>query len=440
MTLSRHTPFRFKSGEQLLEKAEELGFDLPYQESIDILLEPFVLCGRRIPNRIVVQPMEGCDSNPDGSPSDLTLRRYERYAKGGNGTIWFEAVSVMREGRSNPRQLWINDDNIGDFKSIVEQTRNTAYETFGRQHDPYLVLQLTHSGRFSKPDGKLLGKVGAYNPYLNDSKDIETYSDAELHFIRDKFIEAVKLADEAGFDSVDIKVCHGYLLHELLCNRTESDSKYSGELANRMGLLLEIIELVRDEVPKIMVSVRFNAYDGFPYPYGFGVSKEKDIPAMEEPQRLVKELIDHNCRMFNVTAGIPAANPQISRPFDKALPEMELPEEHPLEGVTRLIELCKTFQKLHPEIPFVGTGYSYLRQYWPNVAANAVAEKMASLIGLGRGSFAYPDAPLDLMEKGKLDSKKVCITCSKCSELMKNGKTTGCVVRDNSVYGEVLRK
>jgi hypothetical protein len=152
--MTNHEPFAFKSSEELLKRAEELGAQLPFQDSIEPLLKSFTIGSKQIPNRMAVQPMEGFDGEPDGSPGELTFRRYRRYAQGGSGLIWFEATSVVREGRSNPHQLWLHAGSLDKFKQLVQHTRDTAHQVFGHSHDVFLVLQLTHSGRYSQPEGK----------------------------------------------------------------------------------------------------------------------------------------------------------------------------------------------------------------------------------------------------------------------------------------------
>ena len=96
--MSKHQPFRYKTADELLKKAEELGINLPWQETLDPLFNPVCLGEKKIPNRLVVHPMEGFDATPDGAPGELTFRRYKRYAEGGSGMIWFEATAVVREG------------------------------------------------------------------------------------------------------------------------------------------------------------------------------------------------------------------------------------------------------------------------------------------------------------------------------------------------------
>jgi len=440
--MPKHEIFKFKTLDDLLLKADRLGINIPVQERIDNLFESIKVGSKTIPNRIVVQPMEGFDSEPDGAPGELTFRRYDRYARGGSGMIWFEATSIVQEGRSNAHQLMLNKRTLDGFKRLVEQTRASATKEFGSSQDPYLVIQLTHSGRYSKPEGKPLNKVACHNPFLDDEDTKATlFSDDELDTIKDIFIKAVALACEAGFDAVDVKACHGYLFHELLGAHTRADSKYGGSFKNRTRLILDTSKEIKSTVPEILTAVRLNVTDGIPYPYGFGASTDGSLGFdLCEPKKLIVQLVKEGCLLLNVTAGIPYHSPHIVRPYNKPLSGKQAPEEHPLEGVARMIQLVGELQRGFPDIPFTGSAFSWLRQYWPYVGAAVLDSRMASLIGLGRGSFAYPDAPKDLMQRGKLNPTKCCIACSCCSELMRHGSATGCVARDKEIYSELYKR
>jgi 2,4-dienoyl-CoA reductase-like NADH-dependent reductase (Old Yellow Enzyme family) len=106
----------------------------------------------------------------------------------------------------------------------------------------------------------------------------------------------------------------------------------------------------------------------------------------------------------------------------------------------KMISGTSFFQKRFPEIAFVGSAYSYLRQFAPNVGAAVIQNGDAKFIGFGRSSFAYPDLPLDLIKKGKADPSKICITCSGCTRLIRSLRHGGCVIRDREIYGNELKK
>jgi 2,4-dienoyl-CoA reductase (NADPH2) len=430
-----HERFRFKSKEELIGKAKQLGFDLPFDEEISSLLKPLVIDEHNIPNRIVIQPMEGYDSIKDGSPSDLTRRRYLRYAEGGSGIIWFEAVAVSPEGRSNPRQLRLHQENIDNYEFLCRDIRKHAS---ANNKNPMLVIQLTHSGRYSKPDGNHEPLVPQLNPLL-DKGTPYLLTDDDLKRIQDQFVAASRLALLAGFDAIDIKSCHGYLIHELLSSRDRKKSIYGGpEPFKRFRFLLETIDRIKAEVPGILLTVRLNIYDG--YKGGFGTGTDGMTTDLTEPVMLIAELMLRGIRLLNITMGSPYFNPHIVRPFDNPLPGVQPPDEHPLAGVMRMINGASIIQHRFPDMQIVGSAYSYLRQYAPNVGAAVINNKDASLIGFGRNSFAYPSLANDLLIKGSADPDKVCITCSGCSRLIRNLRPGGCVIRDREIYGKELKK
>jgi 2,4-dienoyl-CoA reductase (NADPH2) len=430
-----HERFRFKNKEELITKARTLGFNIPFEDDISILFTPVTVDDHNVPNRLVIQPMEGYDSSKDGSPTDLTRRRYLRYAEGGSGMIWIEAVAVSEEGRSNPRQLWLHQENVDNYEFLCNDIRKHAS---AGSMNPLLVIQLTHSGRYSKPLGKAEPLVPQLKPVL-DTGTLHILSDDELKKIQDKYIMAARLALLAGFDAIDIKACHGYLIHELLSSRERKGSIYGGpEPYKRFRFLLETIDRIKAEVPPIILTVRLNIYDACNG--GFGMSNDEGIPDLTEPEMLISELRLRGIHLLNITMGSPYYNPHIVRPFDTPLPGVPPPDEHPLSGVSRMIEGASEIQHKFPEMQIVGSAYSYLRQFGPNVGAAIIKNRDATFIGFGRNSFAYPSMANDLMTRGIADPDKVCISCSGCSRLIKNLYRGGCVIRDREIYGNELKK
>ncbi len=435
--------FPYRSGEDLRAEATRLGLDLPWQESIDPLLEPVSIDDNQLPNRMAIHPMEGFDSEPDGAPGELAFRRYRRFAGGGSGLIWFEAASVVPEGRSNPRQLWLHAGSLDTFSRLVEETRRAADQAFGSSHRPLLVLQLTHSGRFSRPEGVPRPMAAAANPEIDHRfESVTVVDDDYLRSLQDRFVEAARMAQQAGFDAVDIKACHGYLVHELLGAFTREESIYGGEdLAARSRFLTELAERIGSECPGLLLTVRLNIYDGVARPYGFGVPGDgSSEPDLTEPLLLINRLIESDCVLLNATTGVPSHNPWTGRPFNRPVAGDRESPEHPLTGVLRLIRLTAAVQNEVPALPVVGTGYSWLRQFYPHVAAAVIAAGDVSIVGVGRSAFAYPEAPRDLIESGRLDPARVCVACSGCSELIRNGRPGGCIVRDREIYGKEYRE
>ena len=433
--MAAHERFRLRSAADLHKEAQRLGLEIPFADEIPVLLEKAVFGGRPVPNRLAALPMEGADAEETGEPSEWTRRRYRRLAAGGSGLIWCEAAAVRADGRSNPNQLMLNEGTLGGFARLVEEIRDAARKEWGAGHNPLLVLQLTHSGRFSKPEGLPRPIIVQHNPHLDPVHDLPEdaplVSDRELASIRDDFVEAAGLALGAGFDAVDIKACHGYLVSETLAAHSREGSRYGGPFENRTRLLLEIFRRIREEAPRLLVTSRLSATDTVPFPYGFGMDPDQpDRIDLTETKALVSLLVRAGVRFLALSLGIPAWKPHYGRPFDEPTPGGKVPDEHPLEGVARHLRIASEVQRSSPWTPVVGAGYSWLRALGPGVAAAMVAAGRSAAFGLGRGALAYPDFAADLIRGGRMSPRKTCTTCSVCSHLLRRQRRVGCAVRD----------
>jgi 2,4-dienoyl-CoA reductase (NADPH2) len=446
--------FQLGSIEDLERLGSRLGVRIEAAEDVSILTEPVRAGKLLIPNSLAVHPMEGCDGDSQGRPGKLTLRRYERFAAGGAGLLWVEATAVVPEGRANPRQLWLYEENKDSFAAMVKSIRQDATEAIGPMHKPVLVLQLTHSGRYSKPQGVAHPMIAQRDPYRDalapqqkpdtnrKSKipdDWPLVTDEYLDKLQDAYVKAARIAFEVGFDAVDIKSCHGYLINELFAcyNR---DGKYGGPFENRTRFVLEVIDKIHNELGEDKpITTRLGIYDAIPYPYGWGVDKDDyRKPDLTEPKKLIGLLRQRGVNLINVTVANPYYNPHVGRPFNEAIVGGYEEPEHPLVGVSRLVNLTGEIQKEFPGIAIVGTGYSWLRTLFANVAAASKANGLTTLVGAGRMAFAYPDFAKDIITKGRMYPEKVCVSCSACTQIMRDAGTTGCVVRDNEVYGPIF--
>jgi len=439
-----HERFRLKTLEALVAKIEELGLDLPLEADPSPLSRRVRIGRRETPNALAIHPMEGCDGTAEGKPDELTLRRYLRFARGGAGLLWFEATAVAREGRANPRQLLLKPENAADFAALRERALAAGREANGSSYEPFTVLQLTHSGRYSRPLDRpapiLAHHDGVLDKVLGLPEDYPLIRDKELDRLQDRYVEAARLVYQCDFDSVDIKSCHRYLISELLAAHTRP-GRYGGSFENRTRLLLSVVRRIREELPALELTIRLNVYDGHPYPWGWGVSREDPgRPDLSEPLRLIGLLQEAGVAAINITAGNPYFTPHINRPFDANVTGGYTPDEHPLQGVARLIHLARQVKQSYPDLVVVGTGYSWLRQYLGHVAAAIIRRGWADLVGVGREAFAYPDFARDLLTKGEMDPRRACITCSRCTQIMRDHGRTGCVPFDKEVYGPIYRE
>lgn len=420
---------------QLSEDLKANGITLPLSENLDVLKQPLTAGPVTVPNRLAIQPMEGCDGDHEtGAPAELTWRRYQRFAEGGAGLIWFEAVSIVREGRANPRQLMITEENLDDYKRMVAMIKEKSLQKYG--YAPVVIMQATHSGRYSKPDGAAAPLVAYLNPIFEKNQPLDPsriVTDDYLKSLEEKYAHAAHLAEEAGFDGVDIKACHRYLMCELLSAYLRP-GQYGGSFENRTRLFRNAIAAAQGAVSsRTLVTSRMNIYDGFVYPYGWGVKPDGGIvPDLEEPIRLVRQMNEEwNIPLIDITLGNPYFNPHVNRPYEQGA---YTPPENPFEGVQRACDCIGAVKTAVPAMKIISSAVSYLRQYSGNLAAGMVEQGRADMVGFGRMAFAYPDFAADLLAGRGMDSKKCCLACSKCTELMRSGSTPGCIIRDAGVY------
>ena len=381
-------------------------------------------------NRIVIQPMEGCDCEESGAPSGLTIKKYLSFANSGAGLIWFEANAVTKEGRTNPRQMMLTEENLPVFQSLVAQVKAIAKEKFG--FEPLLIIQLTHSGRQSiKP-------ICAYhNAVYEETRPItddNIASDEYLAALPEKFAKGALLAKRAGFDGVDVKCCHGYLMQETLSAFNRA-GEYGGSLQNRMRLLLDCFKAVKRAVGEnYLVASRFDPSDVVPYPNGFGTDQNGNVD-LSEGKIVLEALQKEGLKLVNITLGNPYYNPHVNRPF-RAGPYT--PPEKAEVGLKRFWDVETQLKKSFPDMIFVGSGLSYYREDLIERAEEMLKEGVCDLVGFGRESLAYPSFYADYLN-GTFDAKKTCVTCSKCTALMRSGQVSGCAVF-NEYYKNLYRE
>ena len=451
--------FKYKSVADLVAENARLGIDLRFSNDFAPLLRPLTIGNRTVGNRWCVHPMEGCDGELDGRPGELTFRRYRRFGDGGAKMIWGEACAVTEGGRATPRQILLNEATKSDFAKMVEECRAAHRAANGDDSDLLFGLQLTHSGRYSyrRPllathDPLLVGryKVTAEMPLIPDD---------ELKRLVEDYVAAAKLAVEVGFDFLDVKQCHRYLLNELLGARNRP-GPYGGSFENRTRLAREIIQAVRAAVPgSVILATRLNVFDGIPFneagrpvqhslplANGWGMSETDPlVPDFTEPLAWVAEMRTLGVQLVNVTIGNPYAQPHFGRPFETPAPDSYESPEHPLIGVDRHFRTTEAVQRSQPDLAVVGTGYSYLQEFLPQAAAANVSDNRVSLVGVGRASLAQPDWVRQLRDHGTLDRKRVCRTFSYCTALMRAKDhplgqfPTGCPPFDKEAYGEVWK-
>lgn len=456
-----------KDPSQFLEHVQKLGLDLPYEADLiagdaSPLARPITVDGLKIGNRWTIHPMEGWDGTTDGKPSEATERRWKHFGLSGAKLIWGgEAVAIRHDGRANPNQLVMNDANLADIGRLRETLIAAHQERMGSTDGLVIGLQLTHSGRFSKPNDhfRMEPRIVFRHPVLDRrlklGPDYPVLSDDEIRRLIDDYVTAAKKAAAVGYDFIDVKHCHGYLGHEFLGAHTRPGD-FGGSFENRTRYLREIVAGVKAVAPGLKIGVRLSAFDfvafrpdpaqsspgklgpgipeetPLPYRFGFGVDPNNPTAYdLSEPVQFLELLQSFGIRLVNLSGGSPYYNPHIQRPALYPPSDGYQPPEDPLIGVARQIHAHRQLKEKFPGLYLVGTGYTYLQDFLPNVAQAVVRKGWIDSVGLGRMVLSYPDLPADVLQGKPFNGKKVCRTFSDCTTAPRNGLPSGCFPLDD---------
>lgn len=451
----------FKTAGELRAYLTKTGIDLRLDDHLQVgedapLAQPYRLAnGFTIGNRFCVLPMEGWDGTADGRPSELTYRRWRRFGLSGAKLIWGgEAAAVRHDGRANPNQLLVNENTLRDLAALRE---GLIAAHPGRTDDLLIGLQLTHSGRYSKPNDQKQGEpLTLYRHPILDRRlgnglDHPVLTDDDIKRLIDDFIAAARLARRAGFAFVDIKHCHGYLGHEFL-SAVDRPGLYGGAFENRTRFLREIAAGIRASIPGLEIGVRVSAFDFIPFRKGVGDVGEPEPRSgkyrfafggdgtgagidLAEPKKFLDLLASLGIGMVCITAGSPYYNPHITRPAAFPPSDGYLPPEEPLTGVARQIKVTADLKRYRPDLMVVGSAYTYLQEWLPNVAQRIVRESDADFVGLGRMVLPYPEICGDILAGRPLQTRRICRTFSDCTTGPRGGLVSGCYPLDD-YYGQ----
>jgi len=456
-----------------------LGVELPCEDTIVAgntsplaqAIGKVTINGKRIGNRWAIHPMEGWDGTTTGGITEEMRRRWQRFGESGAKLIYGgEAMAVRPDGRANPNQIIITEENKTGIGSLRETLVKAHAERYGKTDDLVIGFQLTHSGRFCKPNDKrrMEPRVAFRHPILdrkfNVTSDAQMFTDAEIEELIQCYIRAANLAWDVGADFVDIKHCHGYLLHEFLGAHTRS-GKFGGSFENRTRILREIVAGIRAAGNKIEIGVRLSAFDFVPFkpdptlsqpgklgpgipedfshclPYRFGFSVNSSNPVeydLTETFQFAELCGQLGVKILNLSAGSPYYNPHIQRPAAYPPSDGYQPAHDPLIDVARQINVVRQIKARLTKncggavaAPvLVGTAYSYLQEFLPHVAQYVVRNGWTDIVGLGRMVLSYPNILAEAVEKGSIAPRQICRTFSDCTTAPRNGLISGCYPLD----------
>jgi 2,4-dienoyl-CoA reductase-like NADH-dependent reductase (Old Yellow Enzyme family) len=428
------------------------------------LAQPLQVGSFVVGNRWAIHPMEGWDATDDGRPTEQVVRRWTHFGSSGAKLIWGgEAFAVRRDGRANPRQLYHSPHNVEPMRALLQSLHHAHQQRFGTLDGLLVGLQLTHSGRFARPNRKdrLEPRIAYRHPVLDGKFNIDPadasvlFTDDDVRRLIDDYIAAAKTAQQIGFQFVDVKACHGYLGHEFL-SAFDRPGPFGGDLAGRSNFLRSIIAGIRAACPGLLIGVRLSLFDrppyrpdpartgggkfgpgipeSFPTPYpGFGCRRDNPLePDLDEPVALLQMMRDQwGVALVNLSCGSPYYNPHIQRPAYFPPSDGYQPPEDPLLGCARQMLMVRQVRRLVPGLPLVGSAYTYFQEYLPHVAQAAVRDGWVDSVGLGRFVLSYPDLPADVLEGRELKVKKICRTFSDCTTAPRNGIVSGCYPLDD---------
>ena len=446
---------RLRSPAQFSEHMASVGASIGFDTTVTPgpagpLARATELAGRRLGNRLAILPMEGWDGGVDGTPTELVRRRWCRFGESGAKLIWGgEAVAIRSDGRANPRQLVMSEETVGPLGALRQELVDTHERAVGRCDDLVVGLQLTHSGRFARPTGEWAPRIAYRHPLLDRRVRAAAGSvlaDDDLDVLVADFVRAGVLAQDAGFDFVDVKCCHGYLLHELM-SAFDRPGRYGGDFEGRSRFLRSVIEGVTAAAPELAIGVRVSAFDVVPhrrgtdgrgepeatgpYRYAFGGDGTGAGVDLEEPNRLLSLCEELGVAAVCITAGSPYYCPHVQRPASYPPSDGYVPPRDPLVDVARLLAATAELKRRHPRLLVVGSGYSYLQEWLPNVAQRQIADGAVDVIGLGRMALSYPRLAADVLAGRPLQRRSLCRTFSDCTTAPRNGLVSGCYPLDD---------
>ena len=216
--------------------------------------------GTTLPNRIAKAAMEENMADADHAPSAALIRLYQAWAQGGAGLLITGNVMVDRTAMTGAGGVVLEN---AQFLPRFQRWAQAAQQGGGQ-----VWVQLNHPGR-QMPQNLGQVTVAPSAVALNVgslSKQFalpQALSEAQIEAIIARFVNSAQLAEQAGFDGVQIHAAHGYLLSQFLSplSNVRTDA-WGGSLANRARLLLEIVRQVRAAVSAdFTVAVKLNSAD-----------------------------------------------------------------------------------------------------------------------------------------------------------------------------------
>jgi 2,4-dienoyl-CoA reductase-like NADH-dependent reductase (Old Yellow Enzyme family)/thioredoxin reductase len=359
--------------------------------ALSALFSPIKIREMTVKNRIAMAPMGSFYSTLDGALrqefKDLIVAR----AKGGVGMI------LLGDAGFGFTSLEIAVDS-----DLREQMVKAARELVREIHDygVRIGVQLNHTGRqidVPLPGYQLIGPSPIpWSKRVGVPKELTVY---EIEQLIGRYVDATERVKEAGFDFVDVKSCHGYLLSSFISpHSNRRDDQYGGDIKGRAGFTLEIIRRIRQKLQKdLLICCRINGTDHV----NGGLS-------LDESKELAGLLVEEGVDFLSVTAGVHGSYPVIIPPY-------YMPQGcyvHLAEAIKRTVD-----------VPVITVG----RIKDPRMANEIIESGKADIVAMARALLADPDLPVKA-QRGAFDEIRYCIGCNEGCQDKIEGLETTCLV------------
>jgi anthraniloyl-CoA monooxygenase len=240
---------------------------VPVNDPAPPMFAPYRLRDMALENRIVVSPM-ATYSAQDGTPNDFHLVHYGTRAQGGAGLVYTEMTCVSAEGRITPGCAGMYaPEHVAAWRRIVDFVHANSRAKF--------CLQLGHSGAkgstrvgwegYDVPldSGNWPLMAASEVPWSPANQVPRPMTRADMDEVIARFVAAVRMGEEAGFDMAELHCAHGYLLSSFITPLTNRRTdEYGGSLENRLRFPLEVFRAMRAAWPQQKpMSVRISAND-----------------------------------------------------------------------------------------------------------------------------------------------------------------------------------
>lgn len=342
------------------------------------IFSPIQIGNMTVKNRLVMGPMGTSLANADNTVSDRQIAYYARRAEGGVGMIIIEHAYPQRIGCKSNKSVGIWDKNqVGKWKKLVD-----ALHEYGCK----AAVEIGHLGRCTDI-GEKLGMTAIAPTAIRcrvAQTPVRSVTKQEIEQFQADYLNSVRIALKAGFDSIQLHFTNGYFLASWLSGRTNRRTdRYGGNFENRLTMALELIEKVRGETGK-----------DFPIIARLASREANGGRGIEETRLIAKALEEAGINAIDINAGSPEE-------YDWEFPSYYKPQGFLLEDAEKI--------KRSVRIPVISGG----RIVEPRMAEQALLEDRIDMVEVNRGLIADPDWLVKVRE-GRINEIRRCIACTRC--------------------------